>query len=109
LEVTITGQFLIAQRRVVDGGSGITTYLRLFGDFDLAARDPLRDTLLRAVNAGSPVVVDLGEVDFLDSEALGALVVGYRAAGAAGLDFHVVEARGGVRRVLEMTRLLDFK
>jgi anti-anti-sigma factor len=94
----MTEHFAIARRQ--------TTHVTLRGEFDLDARDALRDALLQSVAAGSHLIVDLAEVSFLDSESLGALVEGYNAAEAAGLTFHLRGAEGSVRRVLELTGFL---
>ena len=95
----MTEHFAIARRQ--------TTDLTLRGEFDLEARDALRDALLQAVAAGSHVVVDLAAVTFLDSESLGALVEGYNAAQERGLGFQLTGAHGGVRRVLTLTGFLS--
>ncbi|MET0418395.1 MAG: STAS domain-containing protein [Actinoplanes sp.] len=84
-----------------------TTHLTLRGEFDLEARDALREALLQAVAGGSHLIVDLAGVTFLDSESLGALVEGYNATEQAGLSFAVTGARGAVRRVLELTGFLE--
>jgi anti-sigma B factor antagonist len=94
----MTEHFAIARRQ--------TTHLTLRGEFDLDARETLRDALLEAVAAGSHVVVDLTAVTFLDSESLSALVEGYNAAERAGLTFHMTGAQGAALRVLELTGFL---
>ncbi len=83
-----------------------TTHLTLRGEFDLDARDALREALLQAVAAGSHLVVDLAGVTFLDSESLSALVEGYNAAEGSGLTFRLTGAQGAVRRVLDLTGFL---
>ena len=66
----------------------------------------LRDHLLGHLGVGEPcVVVDLSEVDFMDSTGLSALVVAYRQAGEIGSSVVVAGAQPAVRRVLEITQL----
>ena len=83
------------------------TALYLSGEIDLEARDALRETLLHIISTGSSVKVDLTAATFLDSEALGALINGYNAARSAGVGFALTGAQGTVRRVLELTGVLN--
>jgi anti-anti-sigma factor len=82
--------------------------VRLFGEFDINARDELREALLEAVeSAEGVIVVDFDETVFIDSEALGALVEGLTASRERGVPMTVVNAHGLVGRVLEVSGLLD--
>jgi anti-anti-sigma factor len=78
------------------------TVLVLDGELDINARDDLHEAIVSALEAGD-VVVDLGGVTFLDSEALGAMIAGYNAAIAGGTRFRVVNASGVVARVLDVS------
>jgi anti-anti-sigma factor len=86
------------------GADRATTLIRLGGEFDLGASGDLRDTLLAVVGAAGSarIVVDLRDVRFIDSEAIGALLDGYRAAGAAGTGLRLTGATGLVRRVFDI-------
>ncbi|MEV4705526.1 STAS domain-containing protein [Actinoplanes sp. NPDC049316] len=82
--------------------------VRLSGDLDINAREELRDVLVTAVREdGSGVVVDFGDTAFLDSEAMGALIEGLLAARSAGVKMSIVNARGLVHRVLDVSGVLD--
>jgi anti-anti-sigma factor len=82
--------------------------VRLLGDFDINARDDLREALLDAVEAAEGgIVVDFGETAFIDSEALGALVEGFNASRVRGVPMTVANAHGLVERVLDVSGLLD--
>jgi anti-anti-sigma factor len=49
--------------------------IRLAGELDLYNADAVRQTLFAACNGGPPrVIVDLSEVEFMDSTALGVLI-----------------------------------
>lgn len=92
------------------GADGATTItVRLSGEFDLAACDDLRVALLGAVNAGGSthIVVDLTDVDFLDSETVNVLLQGYLQAQTHGIDYKLTGAHGVVRRVLDIMGLFD--
>ena len=82
--------------------------VRLSGDFDINARDEMRDALLEAVrSAPAEVVIDFADAAFLDSEAMGALIEALNAGREAGVPLRIVNARGLVHRVLEVSGVLD--
>ena len=71
-------------------------------------RDEVRADVLAAVAAAGPagVVVDFAETDFIESEAMGALIEGLNAARQAGIPFTAVNAHGITLRVLEVSGVL---
>ena len=79
------------------------TILRPTGELDINARDDLYDAIDEALASGGGLVLDLAGVTFLDSEALGAMIEGYNVAGACGATFRVINARGLVARVLDVS------
>jgi anti-sigma B factor antagonist len=54
--------------------------LAVSGELDMAAARAFEATLLEAVSADEPVILDLTEVTFLDSTAIGAMVAVRRRA-----------------------------
>ena len=80
------------------------TVVQVGGDLDMATTPGLRDTLHRVVDAGDrQVVVDLGEVGFLDSSGLGALVTAFRALDEAGGRLSLAAPQPAVVTVLRIT------
>jgi anti-sigma B factor antagonist len=77
--------------------------VRLTGDCDLAAKDHMSSVLTAAVSQWPTVVVDLSQVDFLDSSGINALLDGYRAARQYHREFFVTNANNTVAAVLEIT------
>ena len=76
------------------------------GELDLAAAPRLATVLSMATSSSEPVVVlDLSEVDFVDSTALGAIMHASTEAEASGKRMLVVALDGPVRRLLEITNL----
>lgn len=74
------------------------TVVAASGDLDVASSPLLRDQLDRLISAGmGRVIVDLDEVDFIDSTGLGTLV---------GAAHKARSADGDVRLVCSNTRLL---
>lgn len=67
----------------------------------------VRSTLTALINDGaSRVVVDLDDVDFMDSAGLGALVMAHKRARVLRGRFAIACGDGAVRRVLALTGLL---
>lgn len=81
--------------------------LALHGDADLHSATELRVRLGAAIEAGVEVlVVDLSEVAFIDSMALGVLLDAMKRLRARGGVLRIVGLRSNVRRIFEIT-LLD--
>jgi anti-anti-sigma factor len=99
----VTDSFKIGRERAADGSA---TLLRIAGELDITAREPLCDAILAALADGD-VIVDLATTTFLDSEALGGLIDGYNAARSRSAGFRVVNAQGLVARVLKVSGTLD--
>lgn len=74
------------------------------GDLDMATSPRLREGLQGVLDAGTiNVVVDLAEVEFMDSSALGALVVMFKAARERGGRLCLATVRPPVRGLLTVT------
>ncbi len=83
-------------------------YISVSGELDIAATPELSTVLLMAAGSpGSLVVVDLANVEFIDSTALGTLLKAGSEIEGAGKRLRVVCAGGPVRRLLEMTNLTN--
>ena len=83
-----------------------TVVLRPNGRLNMVAAPDLRDQLRNLVQSGSSrVVVDLSEVESIDSSGLGALISGLKAARNAGGDLRISAPSAQVMAVLELTNL----
>lgn len=85
---------------VHDGG---TVVARLAGELDLANAAALRTALFDAAAHADRLVVDLGEVTFVDSTILGVIVETRRALGSRPLLLAAPNAE--TRRALDVTGL----
>ena len=74
------------------------------GEIDLATAPRVRDALRAAGSA--EVVLDLTDVDFLDTSGLYVVLEHQRAADQRGLRFAIVPGSREIRRLFEMTGLL---
>ena len=92
-------------RHGVDDG---VVRLAVTGEIDLATAGGLYDAIAQAVAGGcTEVIVDLAEVSFCDSTGIGAIVRARNAAAGEGATVQVINPRGPVHRVLEVTGMLD--
>jgi anti-sigma B factor antagonist len=80
--------------------------LALSGEVGVATAPRIRAELHRLVAAGSRrIIVDLDDVDFLDSTGLGVLVGGLKRVRAHGGELVLVCTQSRVTRVFEVTGL----
>jgi anti-anti-sigma factor len=86
-----------------------TFRVSVVGEVDLATVPALRDRLLTVVHEQAPaaLVVDLAGVTFLDCAGIGTLVAAHNAAIRAGGQVRVSDPHPTVRRLLDLTGLLD--
>jgi anti-anti-sigma factor len=76
------------------------------GRLDLASAPTLRERLRQLIASGtSRLVVDLGDVTFVDSSGLGAVIGGLKAARQAGGDLRIARPNQQVQLVLNLTSL----
>ena len=81
--------------------------VRLKGEIDLHTCPELRSTLGRLMESGKfRVVLDLAEVPYLDSAALGVLVDAVRRARENGGGIYLVQVTPFVQRAFEIPRLI---
>ncbi len=85
----------------VNSVDGITV-LKLGGRFDFNAHRDFREAADRVLQDKGDVRVDLDEVVYLDSSALGMLLMLRDKAKSAGREVQLTNARGSVRQVLDI-------
>jgi anti-sigma B factor antagonist len=82
------------------------TVVEVAGEIDLASAPELRTCLHQTINAGSrQLVVDLRQVDFIDSMGVGVLVGAHRRLRDHDGSLQLVGADGLVLRILRLTGL----
>ena len=79
------------------------TVIQLQGRFDFNAHREFREAVEQAVKeAVTQILVDLGAVDYLDSSALGMLLMLRDKMGGANKDVALTGVRGNVKQVLDI-------
>ena len=80
----------------------------LYGEHDLATNGELVDELRTLVRAGDSVIVDLSQVDFIDSTVLNTLIATHQKTWERGSTLTLQCGTAPViRRLLEITSLTD--
>jgi anti-sigma B factor antagonist len=88
-----------------DGGR--TTTFKLSGSLDLATAPTVRAALNEASEkGGNHLIVDLRQLEFLDSTGLGVLIGAHRRAVERGGSFRLVISDGPISRLLNITGLI---
>jgi len=84
------------------------TVVSVTGELDVATAPRLRNEIVRLASSGNTLVVlDLGGVDFIDSTGLGVVVGSLKRVRSLGGELALARAEPQVRRVFEITRLVD--
>lgn len=83
---------------------GPQAVLVLKGELDVSSSAALEDELQR-VGGASVVVLDLTQLEFIDSTGLGVLVKTHQRMRDEGDTLAVIEGEGQVKRLLELTGL----
>jgi anti-sigma B factor antagonist len=93
---------------VTSTDDGKTQIFALHGSLDIATSPTLRAALMEAAeHAGHTLVVDLSQLDFLDSTGLGALIGAHKRASESEGSVRLVAQEGQILRLLRITGLLD--
>jgi anti-sigma B factor antagonist len=96
--------FLEPQFQVEVSSDGPKSVLRLFGELDVSSSAALEDELHR-VSGASVIVLDLRQLEFIDSTGLGVLVKTHQRMREGGNRLAIIEGDGQVKRLLELTGL----
>jgi anti-anti-sigma factor len=87
-------------------GDGSSVRLRLGGEVDLTTAHLVEDALSPALDLRcTRLIMDLADVEFMDSSGLRVLVVTRNALDERGAEMVIVDAKDHVRRVFELSGL----
>ena len=87
---------------------GGATVLAVTGELDLRTSPALEERLSRAFDAGAELVIlDLRQIEFMDSTGLRVLLTAHQRAHETGRRFALVKGADQVERVLTLTGVRD--
>ena len=78
--------------------------LKLIGEFDISGRE-LADEVLASADSARKIVLDLSELDFIDSMGIHFVVTAHQSAQAEGREFTIVRGGPEVDRIFELVGL----
>jgi anti-anti-sigma factor len=94
--------------RVVVADKGETSVIRVSGELDLASSPTLEAELERiATTDASLVVIDLTELEFMDSTGLSVLVRAHQRSEQSGQRFGLINGSQQVQRLLSLTGVAE--
>ncbi len=83
-----------------DGGNRVT--IAVTGKFDFQLYDEFRASYADTAGNGTAYVIDLSDTDYLDSSALGMLLLLREHAGGESSDIEITKASPEVRKILDV-------
>ena len=90
--------------REVDGVSVVTLYGRIvFGEGSNAVRETVKSLI---AEGKKKIVLDMKEIDYIDSSGLGALVVAHLSADTQGAAMRLCNLGRRFSKVLQLTKLM---
>lgn len=79
--------------------------ITLTGEIDLQTSPKAREQILQALNNNLHVLVEMSEVEYIDSSGIASLVEGYQDAKSRNLSIGLVNISETTRQVLQLARL----
>ena len=76
----------------------------VYGELDLSSADRLNARLTGLLSSSSRIVLDLREIDFIDSAGLHCILDVDRASRDAGVEFLLIQGPEQARRLFDVTR-----
>ena len=97
-----------SQFRVEVRSDGDATVIAVSGELDLASSPALQEELDRVASAGAQLlIIDLRQLDFMDSTGLSVLVRAHQRAEEQGRRLAMVRGAQQVQRLLSLTGVAD--
>ena len=97
------GAFFAAETERLDNG---TVVVKASGELDLSTAPELEDRIHTALAGGDELVLDLSELEFIDSTGVHVVMRAFKAAEQRGAGFAITGAAGEVLRVFELVGLV---
>ena len=96
--MTVPDNFTVS----ADSSTGVLTIV-VTGEVDLDTAPTVRDEMLRHLEDGAVIHLDLGDVTFMDSSGLHVLLATNRRASLVGAQLRLGRVSDRVQRLLELT------
>jgi anti-sigma B factor antagonist len=104
----VCAERLSTEERIVEypvRKEGPYTVISLSGELDLSFSPEVRKHILACIENDAPVLVELADVEYIDSSGIASLVEGLQAAKRKQLEFGLVSVSKSAMQVLRIARL----
>ena len=85
--------------------TGVWTVIAVSGEVDLHHSTDLRVEIIRHLDDGESVLLDMAKVSYIDSSGIAAMAQSLSHARSKGVEFALVQPGEAVMRILHLTRL----
>jgi len=83
--------------------------VKAIGEMDMYNSHELKTLVAHHfASRGGPLILDLGELRYIDSSGVGVLIFTFTQSRSQGIPVFYTNVHGTVRRVIELTSLLNF-
>ena len=77
----------------------------LSGDLDINVVDDFRDDILNMIDGSKDIILDLKDLDYIDSTGLGVVMTAYKEATEKGRTLKVKNAKRNIYKLFKITEL----
>lgn len=77
----------------------------LSGDLDINVVDDFRDDILNKIDGSKDIILDLKDLDYIDSTGLGVVMTAYKEAMEKGRSLKVRNAKRNIYKLFKITEL----
>lgn len=77
----------------------------LSGDLDINVVDDFRDDILNRIDGSKDIILDLKDLDYIDSTGLGVVMTAYKEATEKGKTLKVKNAKRNIYKLFKITEL----
>ena len=77
----------------------------LSGDLDINVVDDFRDDILNMIDGSKDIILDLKDLDYIDSTGLGVVMTAYKEAPEKGRTLKVKNAKRNIYKLFKITEL----
>lgn len=87
--------------------NGNTQTIKLIGDLDVYSEDDFKSFIDEKIDVNKDIIVDLDELEYLDSTGLGMFMSIYKMLDANGKSIKIINAKENIKKLFKITDLTD--
>ena len=87
--------------------NGNTQTIKLIGDLDVYSEDDFKSFIDEQIDVNKDIVLDLSDLEYLDSTGLGMFMNIYKMVNDNGKDIKIINAKDNIQKLFKITDLTD--